>query len=358
MAAHRSGRAPLRGDPGAPAGAEPGGGVEAARDDRPSRRPSRGRQLSARRLAPRRARARTRPWTLGGRRPRDRKAAQRHGSRALRDAFAAGGGCPVDVEVRRHHGQPCQKESCDQQRVPGPSDWDALVLTPSPISGAVKPDTAGNSRARCACNSEVLWMSVRDRACPLAFSLVYPSRTRGWSSDHKTDNAHSRGSLFSRRSGACGCGASWGSMTTSGTFAGSSCSTAARFASRSAACCSVASLPWRIGATRTPRGSHRVAFRIAQTIASFVDESRAVPVGSPDPKTCPTDLSRDSTLDVVEQKPPGAYTRTPIRVRARSSVSLIVSLRPTSVARATSSAESSARASSTNSRPAFRRSRR
>jgi hypothetical protein len=49
----------------------------------------------------------------------------------------------------------------------------------------------------------------RDRACPRVLSLVYPSRTRGLLSDRKTDNAHSRGSPFSRRSGACGCGALW-----------------------------------------------------------------------------------------------------------------------------------------------------
>ena len=67
----------------------------------------------------------------------------------------------------------------------------------------------------------------------------------------------------------------------------------------------------------------------------------------PVPTTCP----RDSTLDVVEPKPPGAYADAVSGVRARSSVCLIVSLRPTSVARATSSAASSARAWSTNSRP-------
>ena len=60
------------------------------RDDRPPLRPPRRRQLPARRLAPRRARARTGRgrWVDAG--PQARKAAQRHGFQASRKAFAAG----------------------------------------------------------------------------------------------------------------------------------------------------------------------------------------------------------------------------------------------------------------------------
>ena len=69
------------------------------RDDRPPLRPPRSRQLPARRLAPRRARARAGRgrWVDAG--PKARKAAQRHGFQASREAFAAGGGRSVDVEV-------------------------------------------------------------------------------------------------------------------------------------------------------------------------------------------------------------------------------------------------------------------
>ena len=69
------------------------------RDDRPPLRPPRSRQLPARRLAPRRARARTGRgrWVDTG--AHARKAAQRHGFQASREAFAAGGGRSVDVEV-------------------------------------------------------------------------------------------------------------------------------------------------------------------------------------------------------------------------------------------------------------------
>src|SRR6266536_2568769 len=63
-------------------------------------------------------------------------------------------------------------------------------------------------------------------------------------------------------------------------------------------------LPWRIGATSGhPRGWHRVAFRIAQTISHpFADRVSSRPDSArqsrkPVPTTCP----RDSTLDVVEQ---------------------------------------------------------
>ena len=70
------------------------------RDDRPPLRPPRSRQLRARRLAPGRARARAGRgrWVDAG--PQARKAAQRHGFQASREAFAAGGGRSVDVEVR------------------------------------------------------------------------------------------------------------------------------------------------------------------------------------------------------------------------------------------------------------------
>ena len=45
-------------------------------------------------------------WTSA---PQARKAAQRHGFQASREAFAAGGGRSVDVEVRSRHDQRCQK---------------------------------------------------------------------------------------------------------------------------------------------------------------------------------------------------------------------------------------------------------
>jgi integrase len=69
------------------------------RDDQPPLRPSRSRQLPARRLAPRRARARTGRGRWPDAAAQARKAAQRHAFQASREAFAAGGGRSVDVEV-------------------------------------------------------------------------------------------------------------------------------------------------------------------------------------------------------------------------------------------------------------------
>ncbi len=79
------------------------------RDDRPPLRPPRNRQLPARGLAPRRARARTGRgrWVDAG--AEAGKAAQRHGFQARRKAFAAGRGRSVDIEARSRHDQRCQK---------------------------------------------------------------------------------------------------------------------------------------------------------------------------------------------------------------------------------------------------------
>jgi len=79
------------------------------RDDRPPLRPPRGRQLPARRLAPRRARARTGRgrWVDAGQ-PR-RRAAPRHGFQVSRKMLPAGGGRSVDVEVRNRRRQSDQK---------------------------------------------------------------------------------------------------------------------------------------------------------------------------------------------------------------------------------------------------------
>jgi hypothetical protein len=67
------------------------------------RRPPRGRQLPARRLAPRRARARTGRgrWVDVG--PQARQTAQRHGFQPHRRSLSAGGGRSVDVKPRSHH---------------------------------------------------------------------------------------------------------------------------------------------------------------------------------------------------------------------------------------------------------------
>jgi hypothetical protein len=69
------------------------------RDDRPPLRPPRSRQLPARRLAARRARARTGGgrWVDAG--AQARKAARRHGFQASRKRLSAGGGRSVDTEA-------------------------------------------------------------------------------------------------------------------------------------------------------------------------------------------------------------------------------------------------------------------
>ena len=79
------------------------------RDDRPPLRPPRRRQLPARRLAPRRARARTGRGRRVDTGAQARNAARRHEFQAARKAFAAGGGRSVDVELRSRHDQRCQK---------------------------------------------------------------------------------------------------------------------------------------------------------------------------------------------------------------------------------------------------------
>jgi integrase len=70
------------------------------RDDRPPLRPPRSRQLPARRLAPRCARARTGRgrWVDAG--AQTRKAARRPGLQASRKRLSAGGGRSVDVEAK------------------------------------------------------------------------------------------------------------------------------------------------------------------------------------------------------------------------------------------------------------------
>ena len=79
------------------------------RDDRPPLRPPRSRQLPTRRLAPGRARTRTGRgrWVDAG--AHARKAAQRHGFQASREAFTAGGGRPVDVRPSSRRNQPNRK---------------------------------------------------------------------------------------------------------------------------------------------------------------------------------------------------------------------------------------------------------
>jgi integrase len=79
------------------------------RDDRPPLRPPRSRQLPARRLAPRCARARAGRgrWVDVG--AQARKAAQRLGFQSARKGFAAAGGRSVDVEARSRHDQRYEK---------------------------------------------------------------------------------------------------------------------------------------------------------------------------------------------------------------------------------------------------------
>ena len=72
------------------------------RDDRPPLRPPRNRQLPARRLAPRRARARKGRGRRVDTGPKARKAAQRHGFQATYRRLPAGGGRSVDVSVPSH----------------------------------------------------------------------------------------------------------------------------------------------------------------------------------------------------------------------------------------------------------------
>ena len=131
----------------------------------------------------------------------------------------------------------------------------------------------------------------RDRACPRVLSLVYPSRTRGLLSDRKTDNAHSRGSPFSRRSGACGCGALWFDDATAPSL--SSCSTAARFREQERRLLFGAA-PYH-GESARPRDIRAggIAWRAAllRRFASLVDRVSSRPSRLARPKICPHDLS-------------------------------------------------------------------
>ena len=74
-------------------------------------------------------------------------------------------------------------------------------------------------------------------------------------------------------------------------------------------------------------------------------------VSGGEPRTQATEATLQATIMPILTPSNTVYTADVCGILARSSASLIVSLRPTSVARATSSAESAARARSTNSRP-------
>ena len=158
-------------------------------------------------------------------------------------------------------------------------------------SGAVKPDTAWHSRARCACNSKALWMSdvlARVRACSVSCTRLVPAVccliANGQRALARLAVQPPIGSLRMR--------SLVGSMTTTAPSL-SSCSTAARFASRSAACCSGRLL--NHGESARPRGIRAggsVAFRIAQTIRVLGGSSLASrPSRLARPKICPHDLS-------------------------------------------------------------------
>jgi len=108
-----------------------------------------------------------------------------------------------------------------------------------------------------------------------------------------------------------------------------------------------------IGAARHPAQVRpRMAFSASpRAFRSRSIQSRAAPSRTGRPETFPQGLSGDGGPPVVAPDPSRVYTDVVSGVRARSSASLIVSLRPASVARATSSAETASRARSTNSRP-------
>src|SRR5436190_23620404 len=135
-------------------------------------------------------------------------------------------------------------------------------------------------------------MTVRDRACPRVLSVVYPSRTRGLLSDRQNGQRALARLAVQPPIRSLRMRSLVGSMTTTAPSL-SSCSTAARFASRSPACCSgrLLTMENRRDLGTSARVASRGVPRCPDDSHPWWIESRAVPSLSPEPKTCPHDLS-------------------------------------------------------------------